>query len=109
MESGNLNLPESSGPHRPVMGMLYLYLLYKSDIDVTVMSVNNVFSMYISWLFTDAKLGVSSVPLYTGQTGSHTAIKLASAVVQDMNLNELEKMQKVFPPFSLSLKCLRRN
>jgi hypothetical protein len=24
-ESGSLNLPESSGPHRPVMGMLYFY------------------------------------------------------------------------------------
>jgi hypothetical protein len=24
-ESGSLNLPEPSGPHRPVMGMLYLY------------------------------------------------------------------------------------
>jgi hypothetical protein len=26
MESGSLNLPEPSGPHRPVMGLLYLYL-----------------------------------------------------------------------------------
>jgi hypothetical protein len=25
MESGNLNLPEPSGPHRPVMGLLYVY------------------------------------------------------------------------------------
>jgi hypothetical protein len=25
-ESGSLNLPEPSGPHRPVMGLLYLYL-----------------------------------------------------------------------------------
>jgi hypothetical protein len=24
-ESGSLNLPEPSGPHRPVMGTLYLY------------------------------------------------------------------------------------
>jgi hypothetical protein len=24
-ESGNLNLPEPSGPHRPVMGMIYLF------------------------------------------------------------------------------------
>jgi hypothetical protein len=24
-ESGSLNLPEPSGPHRAVMGMLYLY------------------------------------------------------------------------------------
>jgi hypothetical protein len=27
-ESGILNLPEPSGLHRPVMGMLYLYLFY---------------------------------------------------------------------------------
>jgi hypothetical protein len=27
-ESGSLNLPEPSGPHRPVMGMLYLYTVY---------------------------------------------------------------------------------
>jgi hypothetical protein len=26
-ESGRLNFSEPSGPHRPVMGMLYLYLL----------------------------------------------------------------------------------
>jgi hypothetical protein len=25
-ESGSLNLPEPSGPHRPVMGLLYLHL-----------------------------------------------------------------------------------
>jgi hypothetical protein len=25
-EFGSLNLPEPSGPHRPVMGLLYLYL-----------------------------------------------------------------------------------
>jgi hypothetical protein len=31
MESGNLNLPEPSGPHRTVMGLLYLYL-YLLDI-----------------------------------------------------------------------------
>jgi hypothetical protein len=24
-ESGTLNLPEPSGPHRPVMGLFYLY------------------------------------------------------------------------------------
>jgi hypothetical protein len=27
-ESGSLNFPEPSGPHRPVMGMLYLYYYY---------------------------------------------------------------------------------
>ena len=66
--------------------------------------------LYIFY-FTDAELGVSSVPLYNGQIGSHTAIKLAAAVVQDMNLNELEKMHSFFfRPFSLSpLKCVRRN
>jgi ribosome biogenesis SPOUT family RNA methylase Rps3 len=58
--------------------------------------------LYIFFLFTDAELGVSSVPLCNGQIGSDTAIKLASTVVQDMNLNELEKMQKVFFPLSLS-------
>jgi hypothetical protein len=26
-ESGNLNLPELSGPHRAVMGMFYLFLV----------------------------------------------------------------------------------
>jgi hypothetical protein len=67
--------------------------------------------LYIFFLFTDAELGVSSIPLYNGQIGSHTAIQLASTVVQDMNLNELEKMQRVFfPPLSLSpLNCVRRN
>jgi hypothetical protein len=28
-ESGSLNLPENSGPHRPVMGMRYIFLLNK--------------------------------------------------------------------------------
>jgi hypothetical protein len=28
-ESGSLNLPEPSGPHRPVMGLLYLFLCIK--------------------------------------------------------------------------------
>jgi hypothetical protein len=28
MESGSLNLPEPSGPHRPVMRLLYLNLFY---------------------------------------------------------------------------------
>jgi hypothetical protein len=27
-ESGSLNLPEPSGPHRPVMGLLYLFIFY---------------------------------------------------------------------------------
>jgi hypothetical protein len=40
-----------------------------------------------SLLLTDAVLGFSSIPLSTGQTGSSTAIKLTTAVVQDMNLN----------------------
>jgi hypothetical protein len=28
-ESESCNLPETSGPHRPVMGLLYLYLFMK--------------------------------------------------------------------------------
>jgi hypothetical protein len=28
MESGSLNLPEPSGPHRPVMGLLYLLHIF---------------------------------------------------------------------------------
>jgi hypothetical protein len=31
MESGRLNLPEPSRPHRPVMGMFYLYFLLLSS------------------------------------------------------------------------------
>jgi hypothetical protein len=31
-EPGSLNLPEPSGPHRPVMGLLYLYLLLQCVI-----------------------------------------------------------------------------
>jgi hypothetical protein len=33
METGSLNLPEPSGPHRAVMGLLYLYL-YVVYIDI---------------------------------------------------------------------------
>jgi hypothetical protein len=29
-ESGSLNLPEPSGPHRPVMGVLYLFLITRT-------------------------------------------------------------------------------
>jgi hypothetical protein len=28
-ESGSLNLPELSGPHKPVMGMLYFFFVTK--------------------------------------------------------------------------------
>jgi 3',5'-cyclic AMP phosphodiesterase CpdA len=37
-ESGSLNLPEPSGPHRPVMGLLYLYLFssYLNDVHPAV-------------------------------------------------------------------------
>jgi hypothetical protein len=31
-ESGRLNLPEPFGPHRPVMGLLYLYFYLLSDL-----------------------------------------------------------------------------
>jgi hypothetical protein len=34
-ESGSLNLPEPSGPHRPVMGLLYLYTEYFQQISKT--------------------------------------------------------------------------
>jgi hypothetical protein len=34
MESGSLNLPEPSGPHRPVMGLFYLYIhIYIPTLD----------------------------------------------------------------------------
>jgi hypothetical protein len=32
-ESGGLNLPEPSGPHRSVMGMLYPYVFYFININ----------------------------------------------------------------------------
>jgi hypothetical protein len=31
-ESGSLNLPEPSGPHRPVMGLLYLFFTYSNIV-----------------------------------------------------------------------------
>jgi hypothetical protein len=31
-ESGSLKLPEPSGPHRPVMGLLYLYMRLLGDL-----------------------------------------------------------------------------
>jgi hypothetical protein len=37
-ESGSLNLPEPSGPHRPVMGLLYLYMrLYYFSIGLLML------------------------------------------------------------------------
>jgi hypothetical protein len=41
-------------------------------------------------------LGFSSIPLSTGQTGSHTAIKLTTTVVQGINLNEMRKCGDFF-------------
>lgn len=49
-----------------------------------------------SQLLTDAELGFSSIPLSTGQTGSHTAIKLTTTVVQGINLNEMRKCGDFF-------------
>jgi hypothetical protein len=37
-ESGNLNLPEPSGPHTPVMGILYLLLSVKVSPLIAVMA-----------------------------------------------------------------------
>jgi hypothetical protein len=34
MESGSLNLPEPSGPHRPVMGLIYLFTGYFNPVHV---------------------------------------------------------------------------
>jgi hypothetical protein len=39
MESGSLNLPEPSGPHRPVIGILYFYVFLNSTT-ITVWVVN---------------------------------------------------------------------
>jgi hypothetical protein len=43
-EFGNLNLPEPSGPHRPVMEMLYLYLYLYNDLMLTY-----AFGVETSW------------------------------------------------------------
>jgi hypothetical protein len=45
-ESGSLNLPEPSGPHRPVMGLLYLDIPCSlnrfNTLTVTAFSINLV-------------------------------------------------------------------
>jgi hypothetical protein len=46
-ESGSLNLPEPSGPHRPVMGLLYLYL-YQRLIDSSDSSIMNNLNTVLS-------------------------------------------------------------
>jgi hypothetical protein len=50
MESGSLNLPEPSGPHRPLMGMLYLFYLYVIARSACI-SVVYHFSLYLSIYF----------------------------------------------------------
>jgi hypothetical protein len=46
-EYGSLNLPELSGPHRPVMGLLYLYLLV-SHISILAFTLNIISIIYFS-------------------------------------------------------------
>jgi hypothetical protein len=45
-ESGSLNLPEPSGPHRPVMGLVYLFLPLKYNVMLVGFCVRQ-FSMYV--------------------------------------------------------------
>jgi hypothetical protein len=56
-ESGSLNLAEPSGPHRAVMGMLYLYLWYVNFI-------------YIGILLKRNKKQGDSVGFYSGDVNS---------------------------------------
>jgi hypothetical protein len=47
-ESGSLNLPELSEPHRPVMGMLYFYLhtWWKTSLSNLNKTYNIVYEVY---------------------------------------------------------------
>jgi hypothetical protein len=56
MESGSLKLPESFGPHRPVMGMLYLYL-YSNKRDVCMMMSNFLSTLLVNSLIHDPEMG----------------------------------------------------
>jgi hypothetical protein len=48
-ESGSLNLPEASGPHRAVMGMIYLYPIWQTVkySSFTVIMNTNLPTLYI--------------------------------------------------------------
>jgi hypothetical protein len=65
-----------------------LYLPLKKQCYHLIITDNNCTqNSNSSLLLIDAELGFSSIPLSTGQTGSSTAIKLTTTVVQDINLN----------------------
>jgi hypothetical protein len=53
-ESGSLNLPEPSGPHRPVMGLLYLfYCIVMYQLLIAVMLHNYIIEMLLMLLSFD--------------------------------------------------------
>jgi hypothetical protein len=58
MESGSLNLPEPSGPHRPVIGLLYLYLYHILYHCIHTLYNINAMSLYLRTGSLSHKLGV---------------------------------------------------
>jgi hypothetical protein len=38
-ESGSLNLPEPCGPHRPVMGLVYLFLIQLLSLEMQTLAM----------------------------------------------------------------------
>jgi hypothetical protein len=50
MESGSLNFPEPSGPHRPVMGLLYLYFFNSFLLNIYTIAPVHLLFEHISSL-----------------------------------------------------------
>jgi hypothetical protein len=72
MESGSLNLPESSGPYSPVMGLIYLYLLVYV-LSVIMIRVYDI--LYRNMLASEQKLAYSLL-CFIHQTKDRSLIQL---------------------------------
>jgi hypothetical protein len=55
-ESGSLNLPEPCGPHRPVMGLVYLFF-YSKNIKQALLSFTTQ-PQKLAAIFNNVKCGV---------------------------------------------------
>jgi hypothetical protein len=62
-ESGNLTLPETSGPHRLVMGMLYLFIWFSEIVRVVTTEKFSRFVLCMRSVFIGASGKGKRIPV----------------------------------------------
>jgi hypothetical protein len=88
LQSGSLNLPEPSGPHRPVMEMLYLYLF--------------------SWLDSPQRAGASSLSRLHDHTQTHHVIGPSQRPLPDHAQHSRETDSHAPAGFELAIPASER-